>query len=72
MIKKYWYAVDKDGQGWYYDNPPVREENAWNIDTDCNALNCANDLYDSKHFSFPIPSDMKWEDKPIEFQIDIG
>lgn len=23
MVKTYYYAVDKDGQGWYYDNPPI-------------------------------------------------
>lgn len=23
MTKTYYYAVDKDGQGWYYDNPPI-------------------------------------------------
>jgi len=23
MIKTYYYAIDKDGQGWYYDNPPI-------------------------------------------------
>ena len=27
MIKKYYYAVDKDGQGWYYDNPPITDDN---------------------------------------------
>lgn len=23
MIKTYYYAIDKAGQGWYYDNPPI-------------------------------------------------
>lgn len=23
MIKTYYYAIDKDGQGWYYDSPPI-------------------------------------------------
>lgn len=26
MIKTYYYAIDKDGQGWYYDNPSITLE----------------------------------------------
>lgn len=30
MIKTYYYAIDKDGQGWYYDNPPIFDGESWN------------------------------------------
>lgn len=32
MVKTYYYAVDKDGQGWYYDNPPIFDGESWNVD----------------------------------------
>lgn len=34
MIKTYYYAVDKDGQGWYYDNPPIFD-GEWTDPDDC-------------------------------------
>lgn len=33
MIKTYYYAIDKDGQGWYYDNPPIFDGESWNVDS---------------------------------------
>lgn len=76
MIKKYWYAVDKDGQSWYYDNLPIRDKDTWNIDHsyDDNSygkLSPINDLHDPKYFNFPVPPDMTWEDEPIKFEIEI-
>lgn len=32
MTKTYYYAVEKDGQGWYYDNPPIFDGESWNVD----------------------------------------
>lgn len=40
MIKTYYYAVDKDGQGWYYDNPPIFDGESWNVDPTYDCLEC--------------------------------
>lgn len=55
MIKTYYYAIDKDGQGWYYDS------------LEC--MGAVNDLHPANLFSFPIPEDMTYEDEPIKFEI---
>ena len=34
MIKTYYYAVDKDGQGWYYDNPPIFDKGPLQFEID--------------------------------------
>ena len=48
MIKTYYYAIDKDGQGWYYDNPPIFDGESWNVDPTYDCLECmgaVNDLH---------------------------
>lgn len=40
MIKTYYYAIDKDGQGWYYDNPPIFDGESWNVDPTYDCLEC--------------------------------
>lgn len=58
MIKTYYYAIDKDGQGWYYDNPPIFDGESWNVDPTYDCLECmgaVNDLHPANLFSFPIP-----------------
>lgn len=70
MIKSYYYAVDKGGQGWFFDYPPVFDGWSWNINYDFDGES-ANDLYPQERFSFPIPENMTWEDEPIEFKIEI-
>lgn len=63
MIKTYYYAIDKDGQGWYYNNPPI-------FDGDClECMGAVNDLHPANLFRFPIPEDMTYEDEPIKFEI---
>ena len=69
MIKTYYYAVDKDGQGWYYDNPPIFDGESWNVDPKYDMYDCVNDLHPANLFSFPIPEDMTYEDEPIKFVI---
>lgn len=67
MIKTYYYAIDKDGQGWYYDNPPIFDGESWNVDSTYDCLECmgaVNDLHPANLFSFPIPEDMTYEDEP--------
>lgn len=67
MVKTYYYAVDKDGQGWYYDNPPIFDGESWNVDPTYDCLECmgaVNDLHPANLFSFPIPEDMTYEDEP--------
>ena len=47
MIKTYYYAIDKDGQGWYYDSPPIFDGESWNVDPTYDCLECmgaVNDL----------------------------
>lgn len=71
MIKTYYYAIDKDGQGWYYDNPPIFDGESWNVDPTYDCLECmgaVNDLHPANLFSFPIPEDMTYEDEPIKFE----
>lgn len=66
MIKTYYYAIDKDGQGWYYDNPPIFDGESWNVDPTYDCLECmgaVNDLHPANLFSFPIPEDMTYEDR---------
>lgn len=58
MIKTYYYAIDKDGQGWYYDNPPIFDGESWNVDPTYDCLECmgaVNDLHPANLFSFPNP-----------------
>lgn len=72
MIKTYYYAIDKDGQGWYYDNPPIFDGESWNVDPTYDCLECigaVNDLHPANLFRFPIPEDMTYEDEPIKFEI---
>lgn len=40
MIKTYYYAIDKDGQGWYYDSPPIFDGESWNVDPTYDCLEC--------------------------------
>lgn len=44
MVKIYYYAVDKDGQGWYYDNPPIWDGESWNVDPKYDSWDQVNDL----------------------------
>ena len=71
MIKTYYYAIDKDGQGWYYDNPPIFDGESWNVDPEYDIYGYTNDLHPECHFSFSIPEDMTYMDKPIKFEIEI-
>lgn len=51
MIKTYYYAIDKDGQGWYYDSPPIFDGESWNVDPTYDCLECmgaVNDLHPAK------------------------
>lgn len=60
MIKTYYYAIDKDGQGWYYDNPPIFDGESWNVDPTYDCLECmgaVNDLHPANLFRFPIPEE---------------
>lgn len=62
----------QDGQGWYYDNPPIFDGESWNVDPTYDCLECmgaVNDLHPANLFSFPIPEDMTYEDEPIKFEI---
>ena len=45
MIKTYYYAIDKDGQGWYYDNPPIFDGESWNVDPEYDICGYTNDLH---------------------------
>ena len=74
MIKKYYYAVDKDGQGWYYDNPPIWDGEAWNVDENIkwDIEGKANTLHDPKNFSFSIPEGFDHTSGYLEFEIEIG
>lgn len=57
MIKTYYYAINKDGQGWYYDSPPIFDGESWNVDPTYDCLECmgaVNDLHPANLFSFPI------------------
>lgn len=66
------YPSNKDGQGWYYDNPPIFDGESWNVDPTYDCLECmgaVNDLHPANLFSFPIPEDMTYEDEPIKFEI---
>lgn len=60
MIKTYYYAIDKDGQGWYYDNPPIFDGESWNVDPKYDMYDCVNDLHPANLFRFPIPEDMTY------------
>ena len=74
MIKTYYYAIDKDGQGWYYDNPPIFDGESWNVDPTYDCLECmgaVNDLHPANLFSFPIPEDMTYEDEPYMCTSDL-
>ena len=71
MIKTYYYAVDKDGQGWYYDNLPIFDGESWNVDPGYDIYGHTNDLHPECHFSFPIPEGMTYMDEPIKFEIEI-
>lgn len=74
MIKTYYYAVDKDGQGWYYDNPPIFDGESWNVDPTYDCLECmgaVNDLHPANLFSFPIPEDMTYEGEPYMCTSDL-
>lgn len=53
MVKIYYYAVDKDGQGWYYDNPPIWDGESWNVDPKYDSWDQVNDLHSKSSFSFP-------------------
>ena len=46
MIKTYYYAIDKDGQGWYYDNPPIFDGESWNVDPTYDCLECMGAVND--------------------------
>ena len=70
MTKYYYYAVDSDGQGWYYDNPPVRVNGNWEINHSYDCLDSANDLHDASHFSFEIPV-MTYEDDYLTFSVEM-
>lgn len=71
MIKTYYYAVDKDGQGWYYDNPPIFDGESWNVDPKYDMYDYVNDLHPAHLFNFPIPEGMTCRDEPIKFEIEI-
>ena len=45
MIKTYYYAIDKDGKGWYYDNPPIWDGESWNVNPKYDAWGKVNDLH---------------------------
>lgn len=42
---------------------------SWNVDPKYDIYDCVNDLHPANLFSFPIPEDMTYEDKPIKFEI---
>ena len=46
MVKTYYYAVDKDGQGWYYDSPPIFDGESWNVDPTYDCLECMGAVSD--------------------------
>lgn len=71
MIKTYYYAIDKDGKGWYYDNPPIFDGESWNVDPKYDMYECTNDLHSAHLFNFPIPVGMTYMDEPIKFEIEI-
>ena len=72
MIKIYYYAVDKDGQGWYYDNPPIWDGESWNVDPKYDSWDQVNDLHSKSSFSFPIPEGFSHTNGYIKFEIDVG
>lgn len=72
MIKTYYYAVDKDGQGWYYDNPPIWDGESWNVDPKYDSWDEVNDLHPESWFSFPIPEGFNHTNGYIKFEIDVG
>ena len=67
MIKIYYYAVDKDGQGWYYDSPPVWNGESWNIGPG----DCIYGFYPEYRFDFPAPEGVTYKDEPIKIEIEI-
>lgn len=72
MIKSYYYAIDKDGQGWFFDYPPIFDGYSWNVNPEFDDWESGvNDLHISDHFGFLIPENMTWEDEPIKFEIEI-
>ena len=71
MIKTYYYAIDKDGKGWYYDNPPIWDGESWNVNPKYDAWGKVNDLHPKSLFSFPIPEGMTYENEPIKYEKDI-
>lgn len=71
MIKTYYYAIDKDGRGWFYDNPPIFDGESWNVDPKYDMYDCVNDLHSAHLFSFRIPVGMTYMDEPIKFEIEI-
>lgn len=72
MVKIYYYAVDKDGQGWYYDNPPIWDGESWNVDPKYDSWDQVNDLHSESSFSFPIPEGFSYTNGYIKFEIDVG
>lgn len=63
MEIKLWYAVDKDGCGWYFKTKPHRFKNEWHEDIEGQAV-----MYESRNTLFPKIS---WEDEPVEVELTI-
>lgn len=73
MIKTYYYAIDKDGQGWYYDNPPIfdgdmpeRAGGGWyGVNNDYQWTSATDDVF--KDCVIPATT---FDKGPLQFEID--
>lgn len=63
MKVELWYAVDKDGCGWYFRTKPHRVGTEWYENTEGQAV-----MYESGNKLFP---GISWEDEPIEVELTI-
>lgn len=63
MKVELWYAVDKDGCGWYFRTKPHRTRGEWHEDIEGQAI-----MYDSRNKLF---QEISWKDEPIEVEITI-
>ena len=70
MIKTYYYAIDKDGQGWYYDNPPIFDGESWQrlarkMNNDYEWTSATDDVF--KDCVIPATT---FDKGPLQFEID--
>lgn len=66
MIKTYYYAIDKDGQGWYYDSPPIFDGESWQgMNNDYEWTSATDDVF--KDCVIPATT---FDKGPLQFEID--